>query len=159
MWGTRFPLAVLAGLAGLAVGACARQQAVYYVADPNTGRPVAVTAQQQFAPPRYAQQGYHQPAHQQSSPAQSERALYSSSPAYAQQAYDRPQHIQQIYAQPAVTPPRAAPSGSGRGLFTQGRRFSAQSQHAVPQGGPYIAASTAYAPPTSSWSRSDDSSR
>jgi hypothetical protein len=150
---------LLAVVAALAVGACARQQPTYFVVDPNTGRPVPVVAQQQFTQPQYAQQSYGQPAYQQ--PAQSNSSLYSSSPAYAQQAYDPPQYAQQTYTQPAVTPPPAAANG-GRGLFTRGGPFAAQSappvyaqqsyaaqpQYAVPQGGPYVAAPNAYASAT-----------
>jgi len=161
-------------MAALAVGACARQQPVYYVMDPNTGQPVPVITQQQFAQPQYAQQPAAQPQY-----AQSDRDLYSSSPAYAQQAYDQPQYKQQTYAQqryaqqrythlayaqqsnqPAVTPSPASSNG-GRGLFTQGgsyaarpiyvppndaqQTYAAQPQYAA-QGGPYAAApNNAYA--------------
>jgi hypothetical protein len=117
MRGARLLLAVLAALA---VGACARQQPTYYVLNPNTGQPV-----------------YPQP-----SPTQSDRGLYSSSPAYAQQAYDQPRYAQPVYAQPTYQPP----ASGGRGLFTQGGPFAAQPRYAVPQGGPYVAAPNAYAP-------------
>ena len=155
---------LIAVVATFAVGACARQQPTYYVLDPNTGQPVPVVARQQFAPPRYAQQTHGQPAYRQPSPTQSERGLYSSSPAYAQQAYDQPQYTRQAYAQPshqqpAATPPRTAPSGGGRGLFTQSARFAAQPQYAVPQGGPYVLAPNTYASATPQWSRSGDSGR
>lgn len=140
MRGARLLLAVVAALA---VGACARQQPTYYVLNPNSGQPVPVVAQQQFAPPRYAQPTYSQPAYQQPSPTQSDRGLYSSSPAYAQQAYDQPRYTQQAYAQPPNQPPA---SGVERGLFTPGGPFAAQPHYAVPQGGPYVAAPNAYAP-------------
>ncbi|HLA20696.1 MAG TPA: hypothetical protein VJZ74_04485, partial [Pseudolabrys sp.] len=128
---------LLAVVAALAVGACARQQPTYYVVDPSTGQPAPMVTQQQFAQPQYAQQSYGQPAYQQA--AQSNRALYSSSPAYAQQAYDQPQYTRQAYAQPshqqpAATPPRAAPRTGGRGLFTHNARFAAQPQYAPQQG-------------------------
>jgi polysaccharide export outer membrane protein len=125
-------------VAALAVGACARQQPVYYVLDSNTGQPVPVATQQQSMPPQYAQQPAAQPRY-----AQSDRGLFSSSPAYAQQAYGQPpqyeqqpdarqtyaqqryvqqRYTQQAYAQqspqPAVTPSPAASNGK-RGLFTQ----------------------------------------
>ena len=133
---------LIALVATLAVGACARQQPTYYVLDPNTGQPVPVVARQQFAPPRYAQQTHGQPAYRQPSPTQSERGLYSSSPAYAQQAYDQPRYAQQAYVQPPYQPPVS----SERGLFTPGGPFAAQPHYAVPQGGPYVAAPNAYAP-------------
>ena len=133
---------LIALVATLAVGACARQQPTYYVLDPNTGQPVPVVARQQFAPPRYAQQTHGQPAYRQPSPTQSERGLYSSSPAYAQQAYDEPRYARQAYAQPSYRPP----ARGERGLFTQGRPFAAQPRYAMPQGGPYVAAPNAYAP-------------
>lgn len=129
-------------VAVLAVGACSRQQPTYYVLNPNTGQPVPVVAQQQFAQPRYAQQTYGQSAYQQPLPTQSDRGLYSSSPAYAQQAYEQPRYAPQALAQPLYQPPVR----SGRGLFTQGGPFAAQPHYAVPQGGPYVAASNAYAP-------------
>jgi len=158
MLGARLLLAVVAALA---VGACARQQPTYYVLNPNTGQPVPVVAQQQFAQPRFAQQSYGQPAYQQPSPTPSDRGLYSSSPAYAQQAYDQPQYAQQTYlqqsTQPALTPPSS--SSRGRGLFTQGGPFAAQPQYAVPQGGPYVAAPNAYAPAIPWSSRSGGSDR
>ena len=137
MRGTRLLLAVMAALA---VGACARQQPTYYVLNPNTGQPVV--ARQQFAPPRYAQPTHGQPAYRQPSPTQSDRGLYSSSPAYAQQAYDQPRNAQQAYAQPSYQPP----ARGERGLFTPGGPFAAQPRYAVPQGGPYVAAPNAYAP-------------
>ena len=150
---------LLAVVAALAVGACARQQPTYYVVDPNTGQPVPAVTQQQYAQPQDAQPGYAQPPRM----TQSQRGLYSSSPAYAQQAYDQPQYAQQTYAppsyrQPAATAPRAAPRSGGRGLFTQGGPLAAQPsappvyaqpQYAAPQGGPqggpYVAAPDAYA--------------
>jgi polysaccharide export outer membrane protein len=107
MRGARLLLAVLAALA---VGACARQQPVYYVMDPNTGQPVPVMTQQQLAQPDYAQQAYQPPAAQ--SYAQSGgRGLFSSSPATSQQSY-----AQQSYAQQGAAPAQQAVP-SGRGLF------------------------------------------
>ena len=168
MRGARLLLAVVAALA---VGACARQQPVSYVLDSNTGQPVPVTTQRQLMQPQYAQ---------------SDRGLYSSSPAYAQQAYGQPPqyeqqpdaqqtYAQQRYAQqrythrayaqpshqPAATRPPASSNGA-RGLFTQrgplaGRPiyvppndaqqpYDTQPQYAAPQGGPYAAApNNAYA--------------
>ena len=152
MQGIRLLLPILAALA---VGACARQQAAYYVVDPNTGQPVPVVQQQQLAAPQYAQQTYQQP---QAEP--SERGLFSSRQSvpqvYAQQSYvpqpqytqpapqaqyaqDQrglfslsPAYAQQSYAEPAyqqpIAPPQAAAS-SGRGLF-----------NSPGIGGPYIAA-------------------
>jgi polysaccharide export outer membrane protein len=149
MRGARLLLAVVVALA---VGACARQPPTNYVVDPNTGQPVPVVTQQQFAQPQYAQQTYQPPAAQPQY-AQSQRGLYSSSPAYAQQAYAQPS-----YQQPAVTPPSS--SSGGRGLFTQGGPFVAQPNYAQqpyaaqpqyaapqggPQGGPYVTAPNAYA--------------
>jgi hypothetical protein len=152
MRGTQLLIAVVAALA---VGACARQQPTYYVLNPNTGQPVPVVAQQQYAQPRFAQQGYGQPAYQQPSPTPSDRGLYSSSPAYAQQAYDQPQYAQPSYIQPSYQPP----ASGERGLFTQGGPFAAQPHYAVPQGGPYVAAPNAYAPGAPWWSRSGDPSQ
>src|SRR3989304_3325089 len=104
MRNTRLLLAVVAALA---VGACARQQPTYYVVDPSTGQPAPMVTQQQFAQPQDAPQSYAQQAYAQ--------------PQYAQQTYAQPS-----YQQPAATPPRTAPSGGGRGLFTQSARFAAQ---------------------------------
>ena len=137
MRGARLLLAVVAALA---VGACARQQPVYYVLNPNTGQPVPVVMQQQAVSPQYAQQTYQQPpaepgerglfSSRQSAPqiyaqqayatqpqypqpqyAYDQRGLFSSSPAYAQQSYAEP-----VYQQP-IMPPQPASSGE-RGLFT-----------------------------------------
>jgi len=135
---------LIAVVAALAVGACARQQPAYYTLNPHTGQPVPVVAQQQFVPPQYTQQTYARPAYQQPSPTQADRSLYSSSPAYAQQAYDQPRYAQQAYAQPQ--PPYRPPVSSERGLFMQGGPLSAPPHYAVPQGGPYVAAPNAYAP-------------
>jgi hypothetical protein len=146
---------LIAVVAALAVGACARQQPTYYVLDPNTGQPVPVVTQQQVAQPQYARQGHAQPAHQPPSPTQSNRGLYSSSPAYAQQAYDPPPYAPQAYAQPSYQPP----ASGGRGLFTQGGPFAARPQYAAPQGGPYVAAPNSYAPAAPWWSRSGDPSQ
>jgi polysaccharide export outer membrane protein len=109
---------LLVGLAALAVGACARQQPVYYVMDPNTGQPVPVVTQQQFGQQAYAQQSYQQPA----APSNNQsggRGLFSSSPASAQESY-----AQQSYVPPS--PPQAPPSG--RGLFNS--RMSAPQVYA-----------------------------
>ena len=166
MRGARLLLAVMAALA---VGACARQQPVYYVMDPNTGQPVPVATQQSYVLPQYnnTQQSYGQPSYQQPSPTQSDRGLFSSSPAYAQQAYDQPpQYEQQTYAQqryaqqrsthqayaqqsyqPAVTPPPASSNG-GRGLFTRGGPLAARPIYVPPNDAqqPY-AAQPQYAAP------------
>lgn len=143
MRGARLLLAVVAALA---VSACARQQPTYYVVDPNSGQPVPVVTQQQYAQPayaqpQYAQQGYAQP-----------------------QVVQQPQYAQQSYAQPSyqqpVAQPRAASSGerglfnSERGLFSSRQSapqtyvpqpYGAQPQYAAPQGGPYVAAPYGYA--------------
>jgi len=143
MRGARLLLAVVAALAG---SACARQQPTYYVVDPNSGQPVPVVTQQQYAQPayaqpQYAQQGYAQP-----------------------QVVQQPQYAQQSYAQPSyqqpVAQPRAASSGerglfnSERGLFSSRQSapqtyvpqpYGAQPQYAAPQGGPYVAAPYGYA--------------
>lgn len=139
MRGTRLLIAIVVALT---VGACARQQPAYYVLNPTTDQPEPVAAQQQFAPPRFAQQTYGRPAYRQPSPTQSDRGLYSSSPAYAQQAYDQPRYTQQAYVQPPYQPP----ASSERGLFMQGGPFATQPRYAVPLGGPYVAAPNAYAP-------------
>ncbi len=148
MRGARLLLAVVTALA---VSACARQQPVYYVMDPNTGQPVPVVSQQ--APPSLPPGASAQASDQADS-----RGLFSSSPAYAQQAYG-----QQVYAQqtqPAYQPPPAA-SGE-RGLFNSRARsqplYAPQpavqqpyvAQYGAPQyppqatpqaqGGPYVAA-------------------
>jgi len=153
MRGARLLLAVVAALA---VGACARQQPVTYVMDANTGQPVPVTTQQPYVLPQYVQQSYGQPAYQQPSPAQSDRRLFSYSPAYAQQAYGQPpQYEQQPYApqsnaqqryaqqrykhqayaqqgnQPAVTPPSVSSNGE-RGLFTQRGPLNARTIYVPP---------------------------
>src|SRR5450759_236720 len=141
MRGARLLLAVLAALA---VGACARQQPTYYVLDPNTGQPVpVVTQQQQFAPPEYAQQGYAQPPQS------------VQPPQYAQQTYVPPSY-QQPVQQPAAQP--QAPSTGERGLFNSRRSapqvytqpyvqqpYAQQPQYGAPQGGPYVAAPYGYA--------------
>lgn len=146
---------LLALVAALTIGACARQQPTNYVVDPSTGQLVPVVAQTQFTQPQYAQRSYGQPANQRPAAAAGDRSLYSSSPAYAQQAYAEP-----AYQQP--TQPQAAPSG-GRGLFMRGGPIAARSSspgysqpdfaqpsyaqpnYAPAQGGPYVAASDAYA--------------
>jgi len=98
---------LLVGLAALAVGACARQQPVTYVMDPNTGQAVPVLAQRQFAQPTFAQQIFA-PSAGSSSGQSGGRGLFASSPGSAQDAY-----AQQDYA--SAQPPQAPPSG--RGLF------------------------------------------
>lgn len=124
----------------LAAAGCARKTAqTQYIFDPQTGQPVPVISQQQYAQayPAPAQQAYPQtytaPA------ATSSRSLYSSSAAYAQQAYAQPQVVQ-----PA--PPPQARSSTGRGLFSSSRRTQSQAyvptQPAVQQ--PYVAQ---YTPP------------
>jgi polysaccharide export outer membrane protein len=154
----RFLLAVVAALA---VGACARQQQTYYVIDPQTGQPVPVVAQQPAAQLQYPQPQYAQPP-QAAPPAgdqNASRGLFSSSPAYAQQAYAP------VAAPPQVAPP-PSPSSGGRGLFTSrsgapqayaqpapqayvqqpaAPRYAAP-QYAAPRtGGPYVAAPYGYA--------------
>ncbi len=101
MRGARFLLAVVAALA---MGACARQQQTTYVIDPNTGQPVPVMTQQQFAQADSAQQTFELPAQS------AGRGLFSSQPSYAQQSY-----AQQNYAQQPMMQPQPVPSG--RGLF------------------------------------------
>ena len=154
MRGVRLLFAVLAALAA---GACARQQQITYVIDPNTGQPVPVMSQQQFA-----QQSYQQPAPQ-SYDQSGGRGLFSSSPAYAQQSY----------AQPIYQQPQPMPAPSGRGLFNSRQAYAPQTyppqtyapqtyapqtyaqqryaqqfvqpQYGAPQGGPYVAAPYGYA--------------
>ena len=87
MRGARLLLAVMAALA---VGACARQQPTYYVIDPNTGQPVPVVTAAALRASRNMRSRLRPAAYQQPSPAQSDRGLFSSSPAYAQQAYGQP---------------------------------------------------------------------
>jgi polysaccharide biosynthesis/export protein len=146
MRGARLLFAIMAALA---VSACARQQPVYYATDPNTGQPVRVMMQPQYAPQPAMQPQY----------AQSDRGLYATSPAYAQQSYGQPQYEQQPYAQQPMQPPA---SGNGeRGLMQRRssssrtiyvppnyaqQPYEAQPQYVVPQGGPYAAApNNAYA--------------
>ena len=100
MRGARLLLAVMAALA---VGACARQQSAYYVMDASTGQPVPVVSQQSYASPDHAQLPVTQSYAQSGG-----RGLFSSSPGTAQQSY-----AQQSYAQEPA--PQAPPSG--RGLF------------------------------------------
>ena len=106
MRGARLLLAVVAALAA---GACARQQPAYYVMDPNTGQPVPVVSQQSYASPDYAQQ----PATQ--SYAQSGgRGLFGSSSEAAQQSYAQQSYAQQpapvqYVQQPQQTVYRQAP--------------------------------------------------
>ena len=112
MRGARLLLAVVAALAA---GACARQQPAYYVIDPNSGQPVPVVTQQQYAQPDYAQQTYQQPA----APSYDQsggRGLFSSSPATAQQSY----------AQQSYMPAPQAAASSGRGLFTSRQSYAPQ---------------------------------
>ena len=137
-------------LIALAAAACARHQQVSYVTDPQTGQPVPVAQQygqaSQALPQQYAQNG-------------TSRGMFAS-PQAAQQAYEPPQYAQQDYQQSDAQPQYApdAPS-SGRGLFNS-RRTHAQPQYAQPApqqsyvlqyhppkatGGPYVAASSAYA--------------
>ncbi len=125
-------------MVALAAAGCARKTAqVQYIIDPQTGQPVPVISQQQYAQaqdyPGPAPQSYAQPG---GAPAASSRSLYSSSAAYAQQAYAQPQ-----YAPP---PQPQAKASSGRGLFSSSRRTQTyvQQQPALQQ--PYIAQ---YTPP------------
>ena len=150
-------------LTALSVGACMRSTPQRtYILDPQTGQPIPVVTQPQYAQPQYAQPRYAQPQQQYAQP--DARSLYSTSPAAVQQSYTEPQ-----YAQPAPAQKRA---GGGRGLFTSGRRNAAQAQpqqpgllppavvqynaprvaaaRGHPQGGPYVEpsgyAANAYAP-------------
>jgi polysaccharide export outer membrane protein len=159
---------LLVVVAALAAGACARQQRTSYVIDPNTGQPVPVLTQPQFAqadPAQSpssggrgffssqsfsAQQSYaSQPAYA-AAPDPSDRGLFntrSSAPVYAQQPYP-----QQAYAPPPQTYAAPAPQIYGQQSYAQQRyaqQFAqpqpmAQPQYAQ-QGGPYAAASSAYA--------------
>jgi hypothetical protein len=99
---------LLAEVAALAAGACARQQPAYYVVGPNMGQPVPVVNQQQYARPQYARQAY-QPTAASSYGQSGGGGLFSSSPANAQQSYAQ----QNTVPQPA---PRAA-AGGRCGLF------------------------------------------
>lgn len=143
MRGARLLLAVIAALA---VGACARQQPTYYVMDPNTGQPVPVVNQQ---PPSMPPGAMAQMAPQGASQQSDSRGLFSSSPAYAQQSY-----AQQTYTQPSYQQP--PPDSGERGLFNSRSRAPTyapqpyvQQQPAVQQ--PYVAQYNAppprYAPP------------
>ena len=118
MRGARLLLPILAALA---VSACARQQPVYYVMDPNTGQPVPVVSQQQLAQPQYAQQAYQQPGAPPNNPT-GNRGLFSRSPAMAQQAYAQQSYLSQ--PQPQLQP-QVAPSGE-RGLFTSRQSYAPQ---------------------------------
>jgi protein involved in polysaccharide export with SLBB domain len=156
---------LLALVAALAVGACARQQQTYYVVDPATGQypqgqyPQGQYAQGQSAQqgyvqqPQYAQPTYQQPAVQPPPANRNARALYSSSPAYAQQSYAQPTYAQPTYQQPPQT------SGGGRGLLTSPNVFTpayrqqtyvqpavqppSVIQYSAPQAGPVMQAAPA----------------
>jgi polysaccharide export outer membrane protein len=141
---------LLAVMAALAVGACARQQPVYYMLDSNTGQPVAMMTQQQSIQPQYAQQPASQPQYEQQPDAQQ---------SYVQQRYAQQRYANEVYAQQGNQPAAMSSPASGngaRGLFSQrgapaGRTinvppnnaqqpYQAQPQYAAPQGGPYAAA-------------------
>jgi len=125
---------LLAFVTALAVSACARQQPVYYVMDPNTGQPVRVVNQQvPSAPPGAMAQSMAQATPDDS------RGLFSSSPAYAQQSYGQQAYAQQTYSQPSYAPP---PVSGDRGLFNSRASFqSYASQPYVQQPAqqPYVA--------------------
>jgi polysaccharide export outer membrane protein len=130
---------LLAVVAALAVGACARQQPAYYIVDPANGQLVPVVTQ-----PQYAQQTYQQPAAQPQAAASSgERGLFTSQQSYAQPQYVQPpqQYAPQTYQQP-VAQPQASPSGP-RGLYSSSPAYAQQS-YAQPQ----YAQQPQYAPQT-----------
>jgi polysaccharide export outer membrane protein len=120
---------LIAGLAALAVGACARQQQAYYVMDPTTGQPVPVVTQQAYGQQAFAQQPYQQAAPA-SSGQGSGRGLFNSAPASAQDSYA------QSDAQPQ--PP------GGRGLFNT--RANAAPAYAPQPYAPQPYAQQPYAP-------------
>jgi polysaccharide export outer membrane protein len=95
---------LLAALAALAVGACARQQQTTYVMDPNTGQPVPVMSQQQYADEQAQRQQAYEPRAQSSG-----RGLFNSQSSFASQPYP----ATQAYAQD----PQPQAASSGRGLF------------------------------------------
>ena len=142
----------------LAAAACARQQAAYYVTDPQTGQPVPVVQQysgpeqyvhaQQYGQPQYAPPAAAQPQYAQSG----NRGLFGS----LQGDYAQPQYAQPQYAPPPqyVPPP---PDGN-RGLFNSRRaappQYAPQQSYVLqyqpraqvgPQGGPYVPAPYGYA--------------
>ncbi len=117
---------LLALVAALAVGACARQQQTYYVVDPTTGQPVPVVTQQQYAQGQYPQGQYPQGQYPQAQYAQGQ---------YAQQVYgQQSQYAQPTYQQPAVQLPPANPNA--RALFSSSpayaQQFYAQPTYAQP---------------------------
>src|SRR5471032_1984032 len=148
-------------LAALAVSACARQQQTY-VMDPNTGQPVPVMTQQQYAQQAYAQQ----PAAPSSNPSggrglfsswgssadqsyaqqgyapqpSTGRGLFTSRSAPAPQAYMQPQYAQQPYATQYVPPQQtyaAQPRNSAQPIYVPPQTYAAQPQtYAQPQYAP-----------------------
>jgi polysaccharide export outer membrane protein len=117
------------------MGACARQQPVSYVMDPNTGQQVPVMSQEQYAQLQasQSQQSYAQyqvpPAQPQYAPrASGSRGAYATPPAVAQQSYAQaypqrqpypPQtYAAQPYGQPLYgqPPDSQQPSSGDRGL-------------------------------------------
>jgi hypothetical protein len=132
-------------LAALATGACARQQASYYVIDPATQQPVAV-AQGYALParPQYAQEQYQQ------APAPSGNRGLFSSPQIAATSYAPAPYGQQVYL-PPVAQPQQPPSGRGLfNTFAESRATPLYPQTAYAQQGyaPAPAAQPVYAPQT-----------
>jgi hypothetical protein len=100
MRGARLLLAVMAALAA---GACARAQKTTYVIDPSTGQPVPVVSQQTYAQPDYAQP----------QAALGGRGLFTarqSAAVYAPQTYAQQRYAQQ-FAQPQYAAPQVVPHG------------------------------------------------
>lgn len=129
---------LLAMVAAIAVSACARQQPVYYVMDPNTGQPVRVVNQPVPSAPPDAMAQATLPA----SSSDDSRGLFSSSPASAQQAYGQQAYAQQTYAQPSYAQPVAPPVSGDRGLFnSRGRApvYAPQPYVQQPAQQPYVA--------------------
>jgi polysaccharide export outer membrane protein len=159
---------LLAVVAALAVGACARQPQTSYVIDPNTGQPVPVMMQPQFAqadpaqPPSsggrglFSSQSFSAQQSYAAAPEQSSgRGLFnmrSSAPVYAQQPYPQQAYPQQAYAPPPQTYAAPPPQINGQQSYAQ-QRYAAQFAQPQPmaapqyaqQGGPYAAAPYAYA--------------
>ena len=149
---------LLVVVAALAVGACARQPRTSYVIDPNTGQPVPVMTQPQFAQadpaqassggrglftsqsfsaqqsyaaaPAYAAQPGYAAAPEQSSG----RGLFNtrmSAPVYAPQTYPQQAYAPQTYAAPA-------PQINGQQSYAQ-QRYAAQFAQPQPMAQPQYA--------------------